>query len=156
MDKTNPLLRTPGREARRHAPAILGAVVAAIALMVVLIVASRVGGARTPSPDEPTVTTATPADVVVTDQTASPTVDASGSAAASRSLSVQCKSECTLVLTAAGDADVELTVDGPLTHARLLATDPTSTRMQVVGTGTIQVTASAARQVDLTVADESR
>ena len=52
MNKTNPLLRTPGREVRRHAPTLLGVSVAAIVLVVVLLVASRVGGARTPSRSE--------------------------------------------------------------------------------------------------------
>ena len=150
----NPLLRTPGRDLRRHAVKITAATV--ILLVVLLLVVSKLGGggsARQHNSPAATVTAST-ATTATADETVAAT-DTGEQDGATRTLSVHCETDCTLVLTATGDTDVQLTVSGPLSQVRPLVTDTTTATIRVTGSGTITATATAAGEVDLSVADES-
>ena len=75
-----------------------------------------------------------------------------------RTLTRQCETECTLVFTATGGADVQLTINhiGHLADSHPLGADGTSSRVQVTGTGTFQASATATGWVDLTAAEPDR
>jgi len=140
---TNPLVRTPVRELRRHAVPIG---VGALALVVVLFLGIATAGKRaTPQPEVPSV---------------EPTPSATASASASdtqaptsvtRTLTRECPEKCTLVFTATGGADTQLTIShvGDLEDSHPLTPDGASSRIQVTGTGSFQATATASDWVDL-------
>ena len=75
-----------------------------------------------------------------------------------RTLTRQCETECTLVFTATGGADVQLTINhiGHLADSHPLGADGTGSRVQVTGTGTFQASATATGWVDLTAAEPDR
>ena len=175
---TNPLLRTPARELRRHAlPLVAVALALAVALAVVTrIVPGAVGrdapvvvvtatstatAASGPAATATPTIAATPVVVVTATSTATA---ASGPAATAtpttvtRTLTRQCETECTLVFTATGGADVQLTINhiGHLADSHPLGADGTGSRVQVTGTGTFQASATATGWVDLTAAEPDR
>ena len=175
---TNPLLRTPARELRRHAlPLVAVALALAVALAVVTrIVPGAVGrdapavvvtatstatAASGPAATATPTIAATPVAVVTATSTATA---ASGPAATAtpttvtRTLTRQCETECTLVFTATGGADVQLTINhiGHLADSHPLGADGTGSRVQVTGTGTFQASATATGWVDLTAAEPDR
>ncbi len=175
---TNPLLRTPARELRRHAlPLVAVALALAVALAVVTrifpgavgrdapaVVVTATSTATAASGPAATATptiAATPAVVVTATSTATA---ASGPAATAtpttvtRTLTRQCETECTLVFTATGGADVQLTINhiGHLADSHPLGADGTGSRVQVTGTGTFQASATATGWVDLTAAEPDR
>lgn len=170
---TNPLLRTPTRELRRHA---LPLVAAALALTIALAVVTRIvpGAVGRDAPavvvtatSTATAATATPtiAATPVAAVTATSTATAASGPTATatpttvtRTLTRQCETECTLVFTATGGADVQLTINhiGHLADSHPLGADGTSSRVQVTGTGTFQASATATGWVDLTAAEPDR
>lgn len=170
---TNPLLRTPTRELRRHALP-LGAI--ALALTIALAVVTRIvpGAVGRDAPavvvtatSTATAATATPtiAATPVAAVTATSTATAASGPTATatpttvtRTLTRQCETECTLVFTATGGADVQLTINhiGHLADSHPLGADGTSSRVQVTGTGTFQASATATGWVDLTAAEPDR
>lgn len=170
---TNPLLRTPARELRRHA---LPLVAAALALTIALAVVTRIvpGAVGRDAPvvvvtatSTATAATATPtiAATPVAAVTATSTATAASGPAATatpttvtRTLTRQCETECTLVFTATGGADVQLTINhiGHLADSHPLGADGTGSRVQVTGTGTFQASATATDWVDLTAAEPDR
>lgn len=170
---TNPLLRTPTRELRRHALP-LGAI--AFALTIALAVVTRIvpGAVGRDAPavvvtatSTATAATATPtiAATPVAAVTATSTATAASGPTATatpttvtRTLTRQCETECTLVFTATGGADVQLTINhiGHLADSHPLGADGTSSRVQVTGTGTFQASATATGWVDLTAAEPDR
>ena len=170
---TNPLLRTPTRELRRHALP-LGAI--AFALAVALAVVTRIvpGAVGRDAPvvvvtatSTATAATATPtiAATPVAAVTATSTATAASGPAATatpttvtRTLTRQCETECTLVFTATGGADVQLTINhvGHLADSHPLGADGTGSKVQVTGTGTFQASATATGWVDLTAAEPDR
>lgn len=144
---TNPLLRTPARELRRHA-LLVGSGVLTLAVAVPLA-ATAVSGTPDPGPQAmPTVTDTLPVPDPVP-ATGTPT----GTTTAVRTVTRQCPAECTLTFTATGGVDVRLAVShvGVLTDSHPLAPDGTASRIQVTGTGTFQATATATDWVDLSV-----
>lgn len=170
---TNPLLRTPTRELRRHA---LPLVAATLALTIALAVVTRIvpGAVGRDAPavvvtatSTATAATATPtiAATPVAAVTATSTATAASGPAATatpttvtRTLTRQCETECTLVFTATGGADVQLTINhiGHLADSHPLGADGTGSRVQVTGTGTFQASATATGWVDLTAAEPDR
>ena len=144
---TNPLLRTPTRELRRHALP-LGAI--AFALAVALAVVTRIVPGAVGRDAPVVVVTATSTATTAPDPatTATPTT-------VTRTLTRQCETECTLVFTATGGADVQLTINhiGHLADSHPLGADGTGSRVQVTGTGTFQASATATGWVDLTAAE---
>ena len=147
---TNPLLRTPTRELRRHALP-LGAI--AFALAVALAVVTRIVPGAVGRDAPVVVVTATSTATTAPDPatTATPTT-------VTRTLTRQCETECTLVFTATGGADVQLTINhiGHLADSHPLGADGTGSRVQVTGTGTFQASATATGWVDLTAAEPDR
>ena len=142
---TNPLLRTPARELRRHAlPLVAVALALAVALAVVTRIVPGAVGRDAPAVVVTATSTATAA-------TATPTT-------VTRTLTRQCETECTLVFTATGGADVQLTINhiGHLADSHPLGADGTGSRVQVTGTGTFQASATATGWVDLTAAEPDR
>ena len=176
---TNPLLRTPARELRRHALP-LGAIAFALAValaVVTRIVPGGVDGRTVPGAVVTATSTATTAPGPAT--TATPTIAATPGAVVTatstattapgpattatpttvtRTLTRQCETECTLVFTATGGADVQLTINhvGHLADSHPLGADGTGSRVQVTGTGTFQASATATGWVDLTAAEPDR
>lgn len=170
---TNPLLRTPARELRRHA---LPLVAAALALTIALAVVTRIvpGAVGRDAPvvvvtatSTATAATATPtiAATPVAAVTATSTATAASGPTATatpttvtRTLTRQCETECTLVFTATGGADVQLTINhiGHLADSHPLGADGTGSRVQVTGTGTFQASATATDWVDLTATEPDR
>ncbi len=175
---TNPLLRTPARELRRHA---LPLVAVALALAVALAVVTRIfpGAVGRDAPAVVVTATSTATAASGPAATATPTIAAtpvaavtatstataaSGPAATAtpttvtRTLTRQCETECTLVFTATGGADVQLTINhiGHLADSHPLGADGTGSRVQVTGTGTFQASATATGWVDLTAAEPDR
>ena len=175
---TNPLLRTPTRELRRHALP-LGAI--AFALAVALAVVTRIvpGAVGRDAPAVVVTATSTATAASGPAATATPTIAAtpvaavtatstataaSGPAATAtpttvtRTLTRQCETECTLVFTATGGADVQLTINhiGHLADSHPLGADGTGSKVQVTGTGTFQASATATGWVDLTAAEPDR
>ena len=175
---TNPLLRTPTRELRRHA---LPLVAAALALTIALAVVTRIvpGAVGRDAPAVVVTATSTATAASGPAATATPTIAAtpvaavtatstataaSGPAATAtpttvtRTLTRQCETECTLVFTATGGADVQLTINhiGHLADSHPLGADGTGSRVQVTGTGTFQASATATGWVDLTAAEPDR
>ena len=175
---TNPLLRTPARELRRHAlPLVAVAFALAVALAVVTRIVPGAVGRDAPAVVVTATSTATAASGPAA--TATPTIAAtpvaavtatstataaSGPAATAtpttvtRTLTRQCETECTLVFTATGGADVQLTINhiGHLADSHPLGADGTGSRVQVTGTGTFQASATATGWVDLTAAEPDR
>ena len=175
---TNPLLRTPTRELRRHAlPLVAVALALAVALAVVTRIVPGAVGRDAPAVVVTATSTATAASGPAA--TATPTIAAtpvaavtatstataaSGPAATAtpttvtRTLTRQCETECTLVFTATGGADVQLTINhiGHLADSHPLGADGTGSRVQVTGTGTFQASATATGWVDLTAAEPDR
>ncbi len=175
---TNPLLRTPARELRRHAlPLVAVALALAVALAVVTRIVPGAVGRDAPAVVVTATSTATAASGPAA--TATPTIAAtpvaavtatstataaSGPAATAtpttvtRTLTRQCETECTLVFTATGGADVQLTINhiGHLADSHPLGADGTGSRVQVTGTGTFQASATATGWVDLTAAEPDR
>ena len=175
---TNPLLRTPARELRRHAlPLVAVALALAVALAVVTRIVPGAVGRDAPAAVVTATSTATAASGPAA--TATPTIAAtpvaavtatstataaSGPAATAtpttvtRTLTRQCETECTLVFTATGGADVQLTINhiGHLADSHPLGADGTGSRVQVTGTGTFQASATATGWVDLTAAEPDR
>lgn len=147
---TNPLLRTPARELRRHAlPLVAVALALAVALAVVTRIVPGVVGRDAPAVVVTATSTATAASGPAA--TATPTT-------VTRTLTRQCETECTLVFTATGGADVQLTINhiGHLADSHPLGADGTGSRVQVTGTGTFQASATATGWVDLTAAEPDR
>ena len=147
---TNPLLRTPARELRRHAlPLVAVALALAVALAVVTRIVPGAVGRDAPAVVVTATSTATAASGPAA--TATPTT-------VTRTLTRQCETECTLVFTATGGADVQLTINhiGHLADSHPLGADGTSSRVQVTGTGTFQASATATGWVDLTAAEPDR
>ena len=147
---TNPLLRTPARELRRHA---LPLVAVALALAVALAVVTRIFPGAV-GRDAPAVLVTAPSTATAASgpaATATPTT-------VTRTLTRQCETECTLVFTATGGADVQLTINhiGHLADSHPLGADGTGSRVQVTGTGTFQASATATGWVDLTAAEPDR
>ena len=170
---TNPLLRTPARELRRHA---LPLVAAALALTNALAVVTRIVPGAVGRDAPAVVVTATS---TATAATATPTIAATPVAAVTatstttaapdptatatpttvtRTLTRQCETECTLVFTATGGANVQLTINhiGHLADSHPLGADGTGSKVQVTGTGTFQASATATGWVDLTAAEPDR
>ena len=147
---TNPLLRTPARELRRHA---LLLVAVALALAVALAVVTRIfpGAVGRDAPAVVVTATSTATAASGPAATATPTT-------VTRTLTRQCETECTLVFTATGGADVQLTINhiGHLADSHPLGADGTGSRVQVTGTGTFQASATATGWVDLTAAEPDR
>ena len=147
---TNPLLRTPTRELRRHA---LPLVAAALALTIALAVVTRIvpGAVGRDAPAVVVTATSTATAASGPAATATPTT-------VTRTLTRQCETECTLVFTATGGANVQLTINhiGHLADSHPLGADGTSSRVQVTGTGTFQASATATGWVDLTAAEPDR
>lgn len=147
---TNPLLRTPTRELRRHA---LPLVAAALALTIALAVVTRIvpGAVGRDAPAVVVTATSTATAASGPAATATPTT-------VTRTLTRQCETECTLVFTATGGADVQLTINhiGHLADSHPLGADGTGSRVQVTGTGTFQASATATGWVDLTAAEPDR
>ena len=147
---TNPLLRTPARELRRHA---LPLVAVALALAVALAVVTRIfpGAVGRDAPAVVVTATSTATAASGPAATATPTT-------VTRTLTRQCETECTLVFTATGGADVQLTINhiGHLADSHPLGADGTGSRVQVTGTGTFQASATATGWVDLTAAEPDR
>lgn len=170
---TNPLLRTPTRELRRHAlPLVAAALALTIALAVVTrIVPGAVGrdapavvvtatSTATAATATPTIA-ATPVAAVTATSTTTTAPDPTATATpttVTRTLTRQCETECTLVFTATGGANVQLTINhiGHLADSHPLGADGTSSRVQVTGTGTFQASATATGWVDLTAAEPDR
>lgn len=147
---TNPLLRTPARELRRHAlPLVAVALALAVALAVVTRIVPGAVGRDAPAVVVTATSTATAASGPAA--TATPTT-------VTRTLTRQCETECTLVFTATGGADVQLTINhiGHLADSHPLGADGTGSRVQVTGTGTFQASATATGWVDLTAAEPGR
>lgn len=147
---TNPLLRTPARELRRHAlPLVAVALALAVALAVVTCIFPGAVGRDAPAVVVTATSTATAASGPAA--TATPTT-------VTRTLTRQCETECTLVFTATGGADVQLTINhiGHLADSHPLGADGTGSRVQVTGTGTFQASATATGWVDLTAAEPDR
>ncbi len=147
---TNPLLRTPARELRRHAlPLVAVALALAVALAVVTRIVPGAVGRDAPAVVVTATSTATAASGPAA--TATPTT-------VTRTLTRQCETECTLVFTATGGADVQLTINhiGHLADSHPLGADGTGSRVQVTGTGTFQASATATGWVDLTAAEPDR
>ncbi len=147
---TNPLLRTPARELRRHAlPLVAVALALAVALAVVTRIVPGAVGRDAPAVVVTVTSTATAASGPAA--TATPTT-------VTRTLTRQCETECTLVFTATGGADVQLTINhiGHLADSHPLGADGTGSRVQVTGTGTFQASATATGWVDLTAAEPDR
>ena len=170
---TNPLLRTPTRELRRHALP-LGAIAFALAValaVVTRIVPGAVGrdapvvvvtatSTATAATATPTIA-ATPVAAVTARSTATTAPDPATTATpttVTRTLTRQCETECTLVFTATGGADVQLTINhvGHLADSHPLGADGTGSKVQVTGTGTFQASATATGWVDLTAAEPDR
>ena len=147
---TNPLLRTPARELRRHA---LPLVAAALALTIALAVVTRIvpGAVGRDAPVVVVTATSTATAASGPTATATPTT-------VTRTLTRQCETECTLVFTATGGADVQLTINhiGHLADSHPLGADGTGSRVQVTGTGTFQASATATDWVDLTATEPDR
>ena len=149
MTKANPLLRTPLRQARRHAVVLS---LASVATLVILVIVANLLG----SPARNTATPSSPAPETSSIQSpaqdsADPPSDDQGGQH-TRIIQYQCPTECTLLLTATGEADVQLSLDhqGVLSASSLVGDEGTAA-LQVTGAGTFQATATATGWVDLTV-----
>ena len=142
---TNPLVRTPTRELRRHG-VLVGA--GALALILAISLLIKVGGGRPVPTDE----AAEPSDTTTTSSTnTSPSASTTTPTTVTRTIIRECPSECTITFTAAGGADVQMTIShvGSLTDSHPLGTDGTSSKVQVTGTGSFQASATALDWVDL-------
>lgn len=144
--KTNPLLRTPRRELRRHIVEV-----GATTLVLVTVVGgmtTRAGSGNDPASSATASPTSADTEAMATPDPAAPTMMA-------RTQTAQCDKACTLVVTAAGGSDVRLTVNGSLTDSQPLGASPTSSTVKVTGTGAIQAAATAADWVELSVTNET-
>lgn len=143
---TNPLVRTPTRELRRHG-VLVGAGALALILVVSLLI-KIVGGGRPVPTDE----AAEPLDTATTSSTTTnPSASTTTPTTVTRTIIRECPNECTITFTAAGGADVQMTIShvGNLTDSHPLGTDGTSSKVQVTGTGSFQASATALDWVDL-------
>lgn len=149
-EKTNPLLRTPGRELRRHAVEV-----GAAALALVAVVGATAGSCGGAHPASPATTEATDTAETSVETTATSEPGPVAPTTVTRTQSVQCDKGCTLTVTATGQSDVQLTINGSLTDSQPLGADSTSSTVQVTGTGTIQAAATATGWVELSVTDKN-